>query len=199
MKNVSYITVRDNGEIVNAGFCQESCMADNTPVGTVMVLTDKSCLPGRHYYKDGEVIAYTEAELTAIQFCLSNPGWSWKMPERIAVDNRILAQAQTAKWREIKKNREIEKVKPFTCDGMTFDYNPAMMSYALSHADRGSFEWTLADNSITIISSMMLKRAAEMQDIRAVAMHARAGQLRGLINKATTVAEADAINWYSVI
>lgn len=92
-----FFTHTTPGEITGSGICQTEFLDQQGLNGDIAVAGEAD--PNKHYYLNGEVCSYTEAELLAKNSLPS--GWIWQMPERIAVDARLLAATVTESVRSI--------------------------------------------------------------------------------------------------
>lgn len=95
--NVPYISYRETtGEIIWSGTCAEESVALQNLDGLIPVQVQNADQTSQtHYVLGGVITAYTAAEFAVKSGLL--PGFVWKMPERIAVDTRGLAQAKAMK------------------------------------------------------------------------------------------------------
>lgn len=95
--NVAYVSYRaSTGEIVWSGTCPEDSVALQNIDGLIPLKVESPDQNAQsHYIVGGVIKAYTPEEL-AVKNSLQ-PGFIWKMPERIAVDTRQLAEAKAMK------------------------------------------------------------------------------------------------------
>lgn len=196
MNFVAYETT--TGRITRSGFCPDGHEEGQAMSGEVILIgdgTDKG-----HYVSNGAIHAYTPAELTA-RTTLPE-GWIWKMPERIAVDARLLNQAKEIAWERIKQSRSTAETKPFTFNGQLYDANIEKIGGAVQMALIAqvagapfSIDWTLADNTVVVLNAQQMIGVGVSLGQSIAAIYDTARSLRTTINNATTAQAVDAIVW----
>lgn len=120
-------------------------------------------------------------------------------------DPRTLQDLQTAQWATIKQARDAAELGPFSCNGMRFDGDlnaqrrlAAYISVSKSAIAAGqpfSAEFTLADNTLVMLSAQDFVgiELAKVQSVAAAFAHATA--LRAQIEAASTAAQVAAVVW----
>lgn len=197
--NVHFVAHDAAGNIIRYGNCHKNDLPLQVPPTGCTILAGEGTF-NRHYVLNGEIVAYTDAEITAKNSLAE--GFIWKMPERIAVDTRGLDDAKAQAWERIKQARAALEAAPFEWDGSVFqsDYVriPASFSLAmLAQLSGAPFvrEWTLEDNT---------KRTLDAAGMIAVgiALGNKVGSifdigtlLRDQIAASTSIPELDAIHW----
>lgn len=121
------------------------------------------------------------------------------------VDVRTFAQQQAAAWARIKAARDAALSAPVTWDGSTFDADEnarqrigQALQLATMAAQAGqaySVPWTLADNTVRVLSGADLAQVAVAMGLQFQATFAKGQALRAQIEAATTQAELDAVIW----
>ena len=121
------------------------------------------------------------------------------------VDPRTLDDHKSAKWKEIKRQRDVAEFATFTYNNMEFDGDldaqrrlTAYISVSKSSIAAGQpfeAEFTLANNTnVTLTAQDFVGiELAKVQAVAATFNHASA--LRSQIDAATTVQEVEAITW----
>ena len=121
------------------------------------------------------------------------------------VDPRTLDDHKSAKWKEIKRQRDVAEFATFTYNNMEFDGDldaqrrlTAYISVSKSSIAAGQpfeAEFTLANNTnVTLTAQDFVGiELAKVQAVAATFNHASA--LRDQIDAATTVQEVEAITW----
>lgn len=154
----------------------------------------------KHYILNGVITAFTDAELAAKASI--RPGFIWKMPERIVVDIRSLADAKTRKLGELSKacDAAIAPIKIGYPQGeqQTWDKqeSEARAYTANSSASTPLMSALCAQRNITI--SDLAARIINKSDAFASACGYYIGKRQKHeddVTSATTVAQVDAIVW----
>ena len=193
--NVDFVRFLADGEISTCG----NALPIDVPIGEDVLIGIGT--PHTHYVKDGAIVPYTPAQITAkaqrpsLLHRWSNETFSW-------VDTRNLDDLKAVKWSEIKQARVDAEAAGVTWDGSTFDSDlesqDRIQSATLSALITGqtfTVDWTLADNTLRTLSradmlAVCLANAAHIQKAR----H-RARVLRGKVVAATSEAELKKVVW----
>lgn len=198
MKTINFVSYdKTTGEILKFGSCNETVLPlmQTDAVETIEGVCDDTC-----YVSNGVVLPYTSSELSAKNNLPQ--GFAWKMPERIAVDTRTLASAQSQAWERIKSTRTLKESLPFTCDGSVYDPNVTKISGAVQMAllaqlssSPFSIDWTLYDNTIKTLDGAGMIAVGTVLGNTINTIYETARTLRSAIQACTTNAQADAITW----
>ena len=149
-----------------------------------------------HYYANGQWL--TKPEKPSEKYI-----WDW--PTQQWVDPRTLDDHKSAKWKEIKRQRDVAEFTTFTYNNMEFDGDldaqrrlTAYISVSKSSIAAGQpfeAEFTLANNTnVTLTAQDFVGiELAKVQAVAAAFNHASA--LRAQIDAATTVQEVESITW----
>jgi hypothetical protein len=107
--------------------------------------------------------------------------------------------------RRVNTARDAEEIQPFAYLGKEFDADPVSvkrLTLAVQAAQSAllagqAFEitWTCADNTDITLSETQMLGALEAMMRRGVELHEKARALKALIDAATTIEEAQAVNW----
>lgn len=125
----------------------------------------------------------------------------WDYQKRKWVDPRTLEDFKTAQWAAIKKARDAAELGGFAWDGSVFDSDTVSQGRIQGAVQLASttpgFEiaWTLADNSIRVLSRTDLEAVGAAMGIHIGIQHAKARELRPLIDAAQTIEEVLAVVW----
>lgn len=198
MNTIQFVSYdKATGEIVKFGSCTESVLK---LMQTDTVATIEGRCDDTYYVSNGVVLPYTTAEL--ISKVTLPQGFAWKMPERIAIDTRTLASAQSQAWERIKATRTIKESLPFTCNNSVYDSNiPKISGAALSalmaqlSSTPFSIDWTLLDNTVKTLDASGMIAVGNAQASAINSVYETARTLRSAIQACTTNAQADAITW----
>lgn len=158
----------------------------------------------KYYYADGEVTSYTPDQVSlksnrpdsAISW--SNTLMQWEIYEPII----SLADAALAKWEQMKLLRTTSELKPFTCDGATYDSNKEQIMGAVQLATLAqlagqpfSIDWTLKDNSTKTLNASAMIAVGIALGKHVAAIYDQGRVIRDRIAAATTVEAINAIEW----
>jgi hypothetical protein len=181
------------GAILRAGYCTENDLP--LQAGPGESLGEGEASPRLHYVAGEEIKEFTLEELNAR--AMLRPGQRWKMPDRIVVDDRTLAQAKAQKLAEISRR----------CDTAL---EPIKAGYPASEQqtwDRQERE-ARAGGSTPLLSALAQARGLDLDELKArvlakaEAFAAFSGAAIGRrqrcedqIEAAQTVAEVDEIQW----
>jgi len=147
--------------------------------------------------------------LSVPEGCFGIPGraptapslWSFDRKEWMALLPSLDALREK-KWTAIKALRERAEFSTFEWDGSVFqadERSQARLQLALSEAlrvgDTFTVEWTLADNTTRVLSAADVASALGALGAHTLGVHARARELRALIDAALNESELDAIQW----
>lgn len=200
MSNVNFVVYNLVGDILQSGHCAEDALSLQA-VSPLNVLEGVGSFD-LNYVLDNTVCTYTDAELQAKNNLAS--GWVWQMPQRVAVDNRTVQQAQCQAWERIKAARAIAEAAPFTCNGLVYDFNfnnitIAAQGAALALASGSPFSvvWTLHDNTtVTLDAQGMIAVGTAMGDTIDT-IYNTSRTLRAAIYACWNNTQADEIVWPS--
>lgn len=163
------------------------------------ILDGETCIPGvysLHYVHEGLVLPLPPKPSPYHTFDYTTKQW---------VDPRTLDDHKSAKWKEIKRQRDVAEFATFTYNNMEFDGDldaqrrlTAYISVSKSSIAAGQpfeAEFTLANNTnVTLTAQDFVGiELAKVQAVAATFNHASA--LRAQIDAATTVQEVEAITW----
>ena len=99
---MSNFTVYDgNGYILSSGIAPASMVSMQAKLGEFVI--EASVDIDKNYILNGDIKSYTEAELQAKNNLPR--GWSWKMPERIAIDPRTTVQRSIDAAKAVQESR----------------------------------------------------------------------------------------------
>lgn len=173
-----------------------SCLQGEIP----FIEVDISTSHDKNYVLEGKIAEYTIDEYQ-VKNNLSK-GFIWKMPERIAVDIRVLSEAKEQKWATIKAARLAAESAPFTCDGSVYQSDKERISGAVQTAllsqlasQPFNIEWTLANNVVKVLDAAQMIAVGMAMNVSVSAAFSTARILRTQIDAANTIAEVDAIMW----
>ena len=110
--------------------------------------------------------------------------------------------AKNAKITELKNHRDTEEVTPILYNGNYFDYdekardriNAGIISLDIL-GEGATISWTTADNTEAIVSANDLRGVIGAVAYRSNELHVKYRALREQVDKATTIAEIEAIAW----
>lgn len=170
-------------------------------LGLVDVLGD----PKTQYVSNERLMQYTAEEEDALANL--QPGWVWKMPEKVAVDKRALeiTRAETQTWVNNKRDELIAAFDRFTYNGMLFDGNAAAaenIDVAAKTVRAGialppGFEWRLFDNTDVPFTAEdvlgMEKAYLEAANLYRYTCHEIARSLKAQADQAGTPGALDAL------
>jgi hypothetical protein len=192
---IQYFTHDIGGAVTGTGNCHEEFLHLQGLNGDVAVAGIAD--PYKHYIVAGTLVEYTPAEMEAKNSL--PPGWTWQMPERVAVDGRSLDQARARKWDEIKRARTQAQCAGFTWDGMTFDSNEAsqlrIYTAALGSSAGAAVKWTLANNQSVLLSAQQMAAVGVALSEHLSRHHDTASALRAQIQAAPNPGAIDLITW----
>ena len=149
-----------------------------------------------HYVKSGNLIKYPPRPSKYHIFDYTTKQW---------VDPRTLDDHKSARWKEIKRQRDVAEFATFTYNNMEFDGDldaqrrlTAYISVSKSSIAAGQpfeAEFTLANNTnVTLTAQDFVGiELAKVQAVAATFNHASA--LRDQIDAATTVQGVESITW----
>ena len=149
------------------------------------------------YVSNGEIVAYNAEEIQ-IKNNLP-PGFIWQMPERIAVDIRVIEDAQKQAWAKIKLARATAIAAPVEYNSNTYDMNTVSITSAVQMATLNSAyitTWTTATNTDVLLTAQEIIELGTAMHTQLNAAHDHARTLRKQIYQPNqTVAQIDAISW----
>ena len=191
-KNTEYTIVTSDGEVVRYGNAE---VLPEPPQGCQRLIGVLP--PNAPRYWDGEVFILKPPPPSAHHiFDYTTKQW---------VDPRTLDDHKSAKWKEIKRQRDVAEFATFTYNNMEFDGDldaqrrlAAYISVSKSSIAAGQpfeAEFTLANNTTVTLTAQDFVgiELAKVQAVAATFNHASA--LRAQIDAATTVQEVEAITW----
>lgn len=196
-----YVVYDAQGMILRVGNCPTEALEMQAQDGEIAI----ESLVGEvsyksHYVLDGNILEYTAAE-----YHVKNNlprGFIWQMPERIAVDIRLLAEAKAYKWTALKAARTVAEAASFTCDGSVYQADKERISGAVQLAllaqlagQPFSIDWTLSDNSVRTLDAAQMIAVGVALGTVVSSIFDTARQLRIQLDAANTVEEVDAIGW----
>lgn len=160
--------------------------------------------PSTHYFNGTELVAYT-AEQAAAKAVLMPGCWKWSDVSMSWEDKRVLADVQAEKWAEMKIKRQQVQLGSFEWDGSVFDCDEKSQSL-ISGTALAAFvasaqglpyekEWTLADNTVRLLSATDIISMARAMDAHITAAHETGRVLREAIYSATSKQEVEAVQW----
>ncbi len=187
-----YTIVTSDGEVVRHG---KAGVLPEPPQGCLRLIGVLP--PNAPSYWDGEVFILKPPPPSAHHiFDYNTKQW---------VDPRTLDDHKSAKWKEIKRQRDVAEFATFTYNNMEFDGDldaqrrlTAYISVSKSSIAAGQpfeAEFTLANNTnVTLTAQDFVGiELAKVQSVAAAFNHASA--LRAQIDAATTVQEVEDITW----
>ena len=187
-----YTIVTSDGEVVRHGKAE---VLPEPPQGCLRMLG--ALPPNAPSYWDGEVFILKPPPPSAHHiFDYTTKQW---------VDPRTLGDHKSAKWKEIKRQRDVAEFATFTYNNMEFDGDfdaqrrlASYISVSKSSIAAGQpfeAEFTLANNTnVTLTAQDFVGiELAKVQAVAATFNHASA--LRAQIDAATTVQEVESITW----
>lgn len=196
MNFVAYETT--TGRITRAGFAPDGHEAGQAMAHESILTGDGN--DSDHYVSNGVIAAFTPAEIDAKKNLAQ--GWVWKMPERIAVDARILPEAKAIAWERIKLSRTAAEEKAFTFNAQLYDANIEKIGGAVQMALIAqvasapfTIDWTLADNSVVTLNAQQMIGVGVALGRHIAAIYDTARALRETIDSATSKQNVDAISW----
>ena len=200
MSNINFVIYDGIGNIVQCGSCPEETLSLQThPEGSDVLAGIGTC--DKHYVINGVIAAYTDIELQSKNNL--EAGFVWKMPERVAIDSRAIADARIQCWEKIKGIREIKENTPFLCNGSLYDVNKLniagavqMASIAKATNSAFSIDWVLHDNTIkTLNADEMIAVGISLGEIVSNTYNI-SNTLRASINSPNiTIYQLDALTW----
>jgi hypothetical protein len=154
----------------------------------------------KNYVLNDAICEYTESELNSKNNLPK--GFIWKMPERIAVDMRLLNEAKEQKWATLKDARTAAESAPFICDGSVYQADKERISGAVQLAllaqlagQPFTIDWTLSDNTVRTLDAAQMIAVGVAMGTSVSAIFGTARSLREQLDAATTIVEVDAIGW----
>lgn len=187
-----YAIVTSDGEVVRHG---KAVVLPEPPQGCLRLIGVLP--PNAPSYWNGEVFILKPPPPSAHHiFDYTTKQW---------VDPRTLDDHKSAKWKEIKRQRDVAEFATFTYNNMEFDGDldaqrrlAAYISVSKSSIAAGQpfeAEFTLANNTnVTLTAQDFVGiELAKVQAVAATFNHASA--LRAQIDAATTVQEVESITW----
>lgn len=116
--------------------------------------------------------------------------------------NQPLEELKQAKINEFKAIRDSEEVKPIEYDSHLFDYdeksrdriNSAIIALEVN-GQATAIEWTLADNTNTLVTCRDLIGVVANVASRSNQLHIKYRELKELVEACTTKEEVDNISW----
>jgi hypothetical protein len=130
-------------------------------------------------------------------------GWTYHVGRGRWEDTRPLPDIRAAKWAEIKVERDAREYGGFVYEGGTYDSSRESQLRILASAQAsnrpgaGPVDWVLADNTVRRLTPAALLGLGQALAAYVNAVHARATELRALIESATTAEQVKAITWTS--
>lgn len=157
--------------------------------------------PRTQYVANGVLCDYTIEEQSAKDAIYFRTDLSWKMPERVVVDNRLLETVKAERWNFIKSERDKAEYGGFTWDGSVFDSDAISQQRITGAVTLAQMDvsyttgWVLADNTVRVLTSADISAVgvALGQHVGAGFIHATI--LRAAIESASTVSAVEAIVW----
>lgn len=116
-------------------------------------------------------------------------------------DTRSLEELKDYKWNTIKVLRDQEEFSYFEFNGLLYDCSAKSQQRIVSAASLAStntnleLEWTIADNTIVILSSLDLINLQTALSNHIINIHTKARNIRYQIYSCSTVEELDYISW----
>ena len=190
-----WIEVFPNGNICSCGSFPIGMYPEPKWGGSV-VQVDSLCDPSTSLFLEGAIVPLPSKPSPEYLFDYTTKQW---------VDPRTLDDHKSAKWKEIKRQRDIAEFATFTYNNMEFDGDldaqrrlAAYISVSKSSIAAGQpfeAEFTLANNTnVTLTAQDFVGiELAKVQAVAATFNHASA--LRAQIDAATTVQEVEVITW----
>lgn len=191
---------KSNGEISRSIQCQPGFIDKHVSESEGWIKGDPSITWLTHKVVDGELVAHPTPRVQP------TTNHTWDDQALVWVDPRTLQEIKDAKWESIKLERETRETGTFQWNGHTIDADKARINGASTGAlianGAGvpySDAWTLADNSTISVTGddILAMGVALLQHVSAC--HARARDLRLLIEAATTKDQVDAITWETAV
>ena len=168
--------------------------------GFLLCVEDVPADSRTQYVDSGLLFNYTVAEIAAKDNLA--PGWTWKMPERIAVDMRTLDECKLQALGRVKSARDDAEASTFTCNGGVFRTDlqriPGAALLAMMASMSGaafSEPWTLVDNTVCTLDAAGMIAVGVAQGAHIAGVFAIGRGLRDQIATATTNFQLDTIGW----
>ena len=188
---VNFILHTPDGEIIQTGSCGRNQLEYQKIPG--LILLEGSAVVGKDFIDEsGDVVSIPNKPSTHHKFDYPTKTW---------VDPRSLEEHKSAQWALIKAARDEAEFGGFTWDGSMFDSDQVsqarIQGAVLLATGNPNFvvDWTLADNTVRsltaddlIVLSLTLGEHVSLQ-------HSRARNARALLDQATSISEAQAINF----
>jgi hypothetical protein len=131
--------------------------------------------------------------------------WKWNFGTSSWVRHYTLQQLKDARWGLMKIARDQMEQGGFVWDGSTFDSDTVSQSRiqgasqlaTLAALASQPFEvpWTLADNTVRVLTGAEMLSTGEAMGIHIMTAHAIGRSLRDVIESATTPEEIEAVSW----
>lgn len=198
MSSVSFAKYDSVGNILYTGEVPDSMIELQKALGNIYVGDILS--QDAQYIKDGKLHTYTSNELLA-KLNLQ-PGWVWKMPERIALDTRGLEDAKTIARARVKAARSVAERSNFMYNGNMYQVDKLRIPSAVILALTAKLAnqpytttWTTANNLPVLLDAdgMIALGVAQGNHISNIFDTGR--NLYTAIENAATKEEVDSINW----
>lgn len=203
--NVDFFAYDKNGVIVRTGNCPEAYVHIQ-PEEHGETVRFGSASPDVNYYDlvEDHLALYTPLELQAKNNM--RPGRIWKMPERVVIDTRELADAKNEAWTRIKKERDEAETGTFKHDGAVYQIDTVRIPNAGLNAAMAELagtdyreEWTLADNSVKVLDAAAMIALSAAQAAYISKVHKAGRGMRELIfSSNVTIPELDLMVWPDV-
>lgn len=208
---ISFLVYDITGTIISWGHCQESTLQDQA-IASLFAMQAETLGSSTQYVdlKTKTVATYT-AEEQSFKDNLAQ-GWSWKMPERIVVDSRALADAQRSKINLLRNSCGQQILSGFDSNtlgevhhypAMPLDQTNLLGSVLASLLPGNPANWTTAfwcaDSAG--VWSLATHSAAQIQQVGADAKAAvlsattKNDTLSKQVDACATIAQVDAIVW----
>lgn len=131
--------------------------------------------------------------------------WNWDITIKRWIKVPTFLAMQEAKWEEIKQIRSQKEFSPFTWDSSEFDADSesqrkiqgaAQLAMIATSANQSfSIDWTLADNTVRILSGADMISVGLALGTHVATQYEIARTLRTAIEATTTEEELNAITW----
>lgn len=184
-----YYTQGETGQLITTGFSSEPVTVGLTPMGWYARLGT----PPENYTQKASEFDLWDPQL---QQWVPNPDQASLEAQAQA---RELELAKTAKWAQVKQNRDRVEFGGFTWNNMRFDSDAASqqrLQLAAQVAQTNpnlTLDWTLEDNSVQTLTAANLTELAQALGVHINSAHETARSLREQINSTTSLAELNAL------
>lgn len=197
----------EDGNILADKYCgPDSLLSVNTPAGCWPIAGDLDPQRQRVQLVDdgmgGEAVPVVVSRLPPRpDRVVEGAAWDWSDDAADWVLLPTLDGLRARRWAALREQRNALEVSPLRVDGLLFDVDEravARIGLALKQAELTpgwAKNWTLADNSTSLITAAVLLRVLLALAERGEQLHATGRALRQQLAEATTAADIEAVTW----